>query len=73
MKARGGNASKIPLEVLEGDLKKMQFLVKVKEYVSSFAPEEQQSVVERIAKEGFPPELLASPDSFIIEGNETVH
>ncbi len=67
------HASKIPKTALEEDLKKMQFLIKVKEYVAAFPPEEQQGVIEKFAKEGFPPEFFTGENSFIIPGNQTVH
>lgn len=67
------NPSTIPKDALEEDLKKMQFMIKVKEYISSFPPDEQQEVVNKIALNGFPPELFASADNFVIEGNETMH
>ncbi len=66
-------ASMIPKDALESDLKKMQFMIKVKEYIFSFPPDEQQEVVNKIAQNGFPPELFATVDNFVIEGNDTMH
>lgn len=67
------NATKIPKDALESDLKKMQFMIKAKEYISSFPLEEQQEVVNKIALNGFPPELFATAENFVIEGNDTIH
>ncbi len=51
----------------------MQFMIKVKEYISSFPSDEQQEVINKIALNGFPAELFASADNFVIEGNNAMH
>lgn len=48
-------------------------MIKAKEYISSFPLEEQQEVVNKIALNGFPPELFATAENFVIEGNDTIH